>query len=65
LLIFHPIGLLVIVGVVLALAFALSAGVVLKFELLGITRMEWRARWIVAVGLVLSAVLFLVAWFII
>lgn len=62
-LIAHPVGVLVLVGVVLALALALSALVVRGLEGLGITRVEWRRRWIVGVGVGLFGGLLLLAWF--
>ena len=62
-LIAHPLGIVVLIGVVLAVALVLSALVVRGLERLGITRMEWRGRWISVVALGLFAVLLLLAWF--
>lgn len=59
----NPLGIVMLLGVVLAVAFALSALVVRGLERLGITRMEWRARWISAVGFGLFAALLVLAWF--
>lgn len=61
----NPLGVLVLVGVVLALALVLSALLVRGLEGLGITRVEWRGRWIVVVGLGLFAALLLLAWFVV